>query len=182
MPARLEPTPPSLTRQFYRRQSGSQAAGARALRFVLFLVVIALAWSGWYLAKRGFAYEDLRALNPRLIYTSVTPFGQWGPHSQYLGDDIVAGAMGGLMFLCGMPESPPSQPGGAIGSLSVMQADVIAAVGTLVGLVARDRTGRGQHIDVSMQEAVAFACENALGFYAVANTIRRRTRWVGRSF
>jgi crotonobetainyl-CoA:carnitine CoA-transferase CaiB-like acyl-CoA transferase len=127
-----------------------------------------------HLAERGLGFTDLRRLNPRLIVTSITPFGQTGPYRDFHGDDVVAAAMGGLMYLCGMPESPPSQPGGAIGALSIMQADVIAGLGTLIALAARDRTGHGQQVDVSMQEAVAVATENALGMYSVMHTVRRR--------
>ena len=75
MPPRLEPTPPSLTRQFYRHQSKSHAAGARLLRFVLLVTLIILAWSGWYLAKRGFGrqWRDriVEELHKRGVETSV---------------------------------------------------------------------------------------------------------------
>jgi hypothetical protein len=57
MPSLLEPTPPSLARQFYRRRSKSHRSGARALRFLLFAAICALAWGGWYLAKRGFGRQ-----------------------------------------------------------------------------------------------------------------------------
>src|SRR5450759_3354605 len=56
-PSLLEPTPPSLARQFYRRRSKAHRSGARALRFLLFAAICALAWSGWYLAKRGFGRQ-----------------------------------------------------------------------------------------------------------------------------
>lgn len=128
-----------------------------------------------YLEERGLGYARLRELNPGLVYVSITPFGQTGPYRDFEGDDIVAAAMGGLMYLGGSPEGPPLQPGGAGAAINVMQADAIAGLGAMLGLAIRDRTGFGQHVDVSMQEAIAFANENALGFYAVAHNMRHRT-------
>jgi hypothetical protein len=75
VPARLEPSPPSLTRQYYRRQARSHAARARVVRFVLFVAIIGLAWSGWYLAKRGFGrqWRDriVEELHKRGVETSI---------------------------------------------------------------------------------------------------------------
>lgn len=127
-----------------------------------------------HLEGLGLGYDDLRAINSGLIYASIAPFGQTGPRAGYAGDDIVAAAMGGLMNLCGMPESPPSQPGGAIGAQATALADTSAAFGVLAAVLARDATGRGQRVDVSMQEAVAIANENALGYYAVMGIVRPR--------
>ena len=127
-----------------------------------------------YLPERSLGYEDLRRINDGLIYASISPFGQSGPRAHWAGDDIVAAAMGGLMNLCGMPESPPSQPGGAVGSQATIQSDACAAFGVLGALIRRDQTGKGQYIDVSMQEAVAVVNENALGYYAVMGIVRPR--------
>jgi crotonobetainyl-CoA:carnitine CoA-transferase CaiB-like acyl-CoA transferase len=103
-----------------------------------------------YLAARGLAYATLRARNPRLIQTSITPFGQTGPHAGWAGNDLTAWAMSGIMLLCGDVERPPLR--GAGGQANLL-ASLYAAVATLAALAHRRRTGEGQAIDVSMQEA-----------------------------
>jgi crotonobetainyl-CoA:carnitine CoA-transferase CaiB-like acyl-CoA transferase len=103
----------------------------------------------------GVGYEALRAANPRLLYVTITPFGQEGPLAKYRGDDLIGAASSGLMYLNGYAEDPPNVPGAE-------QADhmaSLAAVSTLlVELVGRERGDPGGHrIDVSMQEAAAMA-------------------------
>ena len=85
---------------------------------------------------------------------AITPFGLDGPHAGWKATDIVASAMGGLLYLGGMPEHPPSWPGG---NQSYMIGSAALAVAASAALMARDRTGRGQRVDVSLQEATAVA-------------------------
>jgi len=111
-----------------------------------------------YMAGLGIQYEELRKVNPRIIMTSITPFGQTGPYSKFKGCDIVLWAMGGMMYLCGDPDLPPVQ-------LNVPQAyfhgGIHGAVGSMMALYYREVSGQGQHVDVSIQEAVNFATMNA---------------------
>jgi len=125
-----------------------------------------------YLSGLGLGYEQLKEVNPRLIMTSITPFGQEGPYRDYLATDLIAVAMGGFMYLGGYPDSPPIRP---YGNQSYYSASLFAAVGTLIAVLVRDRDGIGQYVDVSMQEAMAVALENAIQLYDLEGTVRRRT-------
>jgi len=115
-----------------------------------------------YLDEIGLGPPVLREINPRVILTSITPFGQTGPYRSYKASDIVGVAMGGLMFFGGHPEDPPNQPGASQGYHS---SSLSAAVATLVALYHRDMTGEGQLIDVSMQESVANCLMWAMPYY-----------------
>lgn len=99
------------------------------------------------LKKYGLAYEDLKATNPRLVYCSITGFGQSGPNSDRPGYDFIAQAMGGMMSVTGEKEGPPTKPGVAMADLST---GMYAAVSILVALRHAERTGQGQHIDCSL--------------------------------
>ncbi len=114
-----------------------------------------------YLDGLGLSYEALAKDNPGLIMTSVTNFGQTGPYKDYKASDIVGYAMGGLMYVTGYDDAPPLRAGG---SQAYMMAGVQAGAATMMALFARRTTrgGLGQHIDISMQEAVA-ALTNLIG-------------------
>ncbi len=116
------------------------------------------------LAERGLGYEDLRRENPRLIVTSITPFGQTGPYARYRGSDIVAWALSGLMSLVGEPGRPPlrvSLPQAA------MWAGMYAAAGTLIAHSYRQVSGCGQHVDVSVQASLLWALANAPAYWSL---------------
>ncbi|MDP6511697.1 MAG: CoA transferase [SAR202 cluster bacterium] len=106
--------------------------------------------------EMGVGYDDLRTLNPGLLYATVTPFGQKGPMRHYRGNDLICVATSGLMYINGFPEDPPNQPGA---EQAYHMASVAAVAGTLTALVARDRdpNRRGTRIDVSIQEAASMA-------------------------
>lgn len=124
-----------------------------------------------HLASLGLGYQDLAALNPRLIMTSIAPFGQWGPYKDFKGSDITSLAMSGVMTLAGLPEDPPNR---LWGSQAYHMGSVQAAVGTLMALYERELSGQGQHVDVSLQEAASMAQETAMQQFDVKNLIRRR--------
>jgi benzylsuccinate CoA-transferase BbsE subunit len=123
------------------------------------------------LEKLGLGYSVLSQINPALILTSITPFGQTGPYRDFAGSDMVAQAMGGLMFLAGFPEDPPYKIGC---SQAYHSASVQAAIGTMIALYAREMTGAGQQVDVSIQESVLIAMETAMQHFDMRKEIRMR--------
>lgn len=95
-------------------------------------------------------YETLAAVNPRIVTCSVTGFGQTGPHMHRPAFDQVVQGAGGGMSITGLPDGPPVRAGIPIGDLG---GGLFGAIGVLAALTARERTGRGQHVDVSMLDA-----------------------------
>ncbi len=104
------------------------------------------------LAAADLGAEALLAANPRLVYTSITPFGQTGPRAHWQGTDIVSYATGGMMFLTGDADGPPMRLGA---SAADHLSGLYAVFATLAALSEVTTSGRGQHVDVSAQEAVA---------------------------
>ncbi len=123
------------------------------------------------MASLGLDYEALAEINPALIMTSISYFGQWGPYRDWEGSDIVAQAMGGLMGLTGEADREPLK---LPLSQAEFQGGLNAAVATLSALYFRDETGEGQHVDVSLQEAVASILEAAVTMYHYSSFVRGR--------
>jgi len=124
-----------------------------------------------YLEALGLGYSSLSKLNPRLIVASITPFGQSGPYSGYKSCDIVAGAMGGQLYVCGEADLPPLR---AFGSQSYYLASLFAAIGVMLALYHRHSSGRGQHIDISLQECVTSALDHVLVRYFYQGEVAKR--------
>ena len=101
--------------------------------------------------RLGIDYADLRPLNPRLIYASISGFGQTGPYKDRPGYDQVAQGMGGLMSITGLPGGGPVRAGIPVADLS---AGLLAAQGILVALLERERSGEGQWVHTSLLEAM----------------------------
>lgn len=117
------------------------------------------------LARYGLDYDSLRADNPRLIYCSITGFGQTGPYANRPGYDFVAQAMGGLMSITGDPDGPPTKPGVAIADVST---GMYATVSILLALRHVERTGVGQHIDCSLLDTQMAMLANQASSYLVS--------------
>ncbi len=113
----------------------------------------------------------LRARHPRLVVASITPFGQAGPYRDWRSADLVAQAMGGMLAVSGHRDRPPLH---SLGLQAYHQAGVLAATGVMAALVARETTGRGQLVDVSLQAAVAASLEHVPGFFHQDGRVARR--------
>jgi len=124
-----------------------------------------------YLDSLGLGYQQLGDGNLGLIYASLTPFGQTGPYRDYRGSDLVGFAMGGYMYVTGWPDTPPNK---LWGLQAYQTTSNRAYIGVLIALFHRLATGEGQHVDVSMQEAVATTTEhvNTAYNYTGENAVR----------
>jgi crotonobetainyl-CoA:carnitine CoA-transferase CaiB-like acyl-CoA transferase len=100
--------------------------------------------------RLGLDYANLAAVNPRLVYCSISGFGQTGPHAHRGGYDLIAQGMSGIISVTGEEDGPPAKAGIPVSDLA---AGLFAAYGILAALEHRDRTGEGQHVDTSLFEA-----------------------------
>ena len=119
----------------------------------------------------GLDYDTLSQINPGLIITSITPFGQTGPYKAYTGADLVLTAMSGFMSLVGDPDRPPVR---VTLPQSYMWTGMHAATGTMMAYYHREITGEGQHVDVSAQASLLWACSIAPSFYDYNGEVPKR--------
>jgi len=103
------------------------------------------------LAELGLGFDALHAVNPGLVVTSITGFGQTGSHRNFASSDLVTNAMGGAVYVTGDPEDPPVN---LAGDQALMMASTCAAASSLIALRQRNATGVGQHVDISAQEVM----------------------------
>jgi crotonobetainyl-CoA:carnitine CoA-transferase CaiB-like acyl-CoA transferase len=115
-----------------------------------------------YLDRLGLGFDVLKGVHSRLILVSVTGFGQTGPRSHDRSCDLVASASGGQMFVSGSASTPPLKP---FGEQSYYTASLFAAIAVLLALRNRDQLGRGEHIDISSQEAVLSTLDHVMVRY-----------------
>jgi crotonobetainyl-CoA:carnitine CoA-transferase CaiB-like acyl-CoA transferase len=115
------------------------------------------------LAALGLSFESLRAVNPRLILTSLTPFGQTGPYAGWHGSDLVHLAMGGYLNMTGPSDGPPLKPSAPYQSWLHASGQAVAA--TLLALRQRRRTGRGTHVDQAMRDTGMWMLTHTYQFY-----------------
>ena len=123
------------------------------------------------LARYGLDYTALSMLNPRLVYCSITGYGQSGPYSERAGYDPIAQAMGGMMAVTGERDGRPQRVGVAV--VDVMTANY-AVIAILSALRHRDASGRGQHIDLSLLDVQVAAMINVAQAYLSAGVVARR--------
>ncbi|WP_313118348.1 CaiB/BaiF CoA transferase family protein [Ectopseudomonas guguanensis] len=127
------------------------------------------------LAAYGLDYESLKAINPRLIYCSITGFGQTGPYAKRAGYDFMIQGLGGLMSLTGRPEGEEGAGPMKVGvALTDILTGLYATVGVLAALNQREQSGIGQHIDVALLDVqVACLANQAMNYLATGVSPRR---------
>jgi formyl-CoA transferase len=123
------------------------------------------------LDRLGLGYEDLKKVNPGLVYCSVSGYGYDGPYATRPGYDFIAQAEGGIMSVTGEPEGPPMKVGVAIADITT---GMFAAAAILAALRHRDRTGQGQRVEVSLLESVVGWLANVAMNYLVSGELPRR--------
>jgi crotonobetainyl-CoA:carnitine CoA-transferase CaiB-like acyl-CoA transferase len=123
------------------------------------------------LKKFGLDYESLSKENPRLIYCSITGFGQTGPYAHRAGYDLIIQGMGGIMSITGEPERQPMRLGVAFADVFT---GVYSAVGVLAALQERERTGRGSYVDMSLFDTMAGVLANQALSYLVSGKAPNR--------
>jgi len=151
-----------------------ESTGGRQLllRLVMQSDVLVEGFLPGYLASLGLAFDNLKEHNPRLIMVSISPFGQSGPYSQFHSSELVSAAMGGQVYLNGEPGRPPIQPPVPLAS---SLACLNAVTGILLAVRQRHTTGRGQYLDISIQECTADALDHGLVRYAYLGEIAERS-------
>ena len=123
------------------------------------------------LAKFGLDYASLSKENPRLIYCSVTGFGQNGPYASRAGYDLMAQGMGGIMDLTGMPDGEPQRAGVPVADIFT---GIYSAAGIMAALIERERTGRGCHIDTALLDTQVGVLANQALNYLVSGKVPKR--------
>ena len=119
----------------------------------------------------GLGYERLSGIQPSLVLTSLSPFGQSGPYASYKAVDLTLYALSGHMYLTGLEDREPLMP---YGNQPQLQQGLNACVATLAALFCRERTGIAQEVDVVGMETGASILENTIGLYTFRNAIRSR--------
>jgi crotonobetainyl-CoA:carnitine CoA-transferase CaiB-like acyl-CoA transferase len=122
--------------------------------------------------RLGLGYETLREVNPRVVYASVTAFGQHGPYAMQRGYDILAQAISGYLSITGFPENPPTKSGQ---SISDYYAGMLCAFSIVSALHYRNRTGKGQRIDMALLDSLVVALDNLGERYTVGGEILTRS-------
>ena len=123
------------------------------------------------MAELGLGYDDLAAINPRLVMVAISHFGESGPYRDYLGSDLVDMCMGGYAYVVGYSDGPPMR---IAAPHAYTQAGAQAATGAMTALYEAQLSGRGQHVDVSIQECIINTMNNTVASADITGTIIRR--------
>lgn len=118
--------------------------------------------------KLGLSYETIRDINPKIIYASISGFGQTGPYSRRAAYDGIVQAMGGIMGITGEKGGKPVKVGSSIGDII---AGMFCSTGILAAYIHRQNTGEGQYIDVAMLDSQVAILENAIARYTVTGKV-----------
>ncbi|KAF9969799.1 hypothetical protein BGZ73_007678 [Actinomortierella ambigua] len=124
------------------------------------------------LSEYGLGYQQVKKLNPRLIYASITGYGQTGPYASRPGYDVMIEAEGGLMYITGESNGPPVKVGVAVTDLTT---GLYAHGAIMAALLSRAKTGRGQHIDCSLLDSQIATLANIASSYLIAE--KEAQRW-----
>jgi succinyl-CoA:(S)-malate CoA-transferase subunit B len=124
------------------------------------------------LEKWGLGYDVLSAVNPRLIMVRISGYGQTGPYKDRPGFGRIGNAFGGLSFLAGYPDRAPVTPGSA--TIPDYMAGIYGAMGTLLALQAREKTGRGQVVDIGLYEPIFRILDELAPAFAYKGYVRQR--------
>jgi formyl-CoA transferase len=114
--------------------------------------------------RLGLGYDDLKAINPGLIYCSISGFGRTGPYANRGGYDLIAQAMSGIMSITGVPDTPPVKAGVPVAD---MNAGMFSVYGILTAYIHKLKTGKGQYLEISLLEAaLAYTVWESAGYFA----------------
>jgi crotonobetainyl-CoA:carnitine CoA-transferase CaiB-like acyl-CoA transferase len=127
------------------------------------------------LDQHGVGYETIAAANPAVVWVAITPFGRTGPKREWKSSNLIAWASSGILYTVGFPDQPPVSPGGPI-QMAMHATALNATLGALLGLRVARKTGKGQRVDVSLQEAaLALAPETGVPVFLDDRVHRERT-------
>jgi len=118
--------------------------------------------------KFGINYEVLKAINPRIVFTSISGYGQDGPYAGHAAFDQTVQAESGIMSITGPEGGEPVKSGGSIADYS---GGLMACIGTLMGILEAQKTGHGRRVDVSMMDSLIFCMENQFSSYLVTGRV-----------
>lgn len=124
------------------------------------------------MARLGFGYEDCKKINERIVYASVSGFGQYGPYAPRPGYDLIAQAMSGAMSITGWPDNPPTRSAVPLGDIL---AGLNACIGIIASLYKVKETGKGQQIDVSLLDSMISSQQSLFPQYTYAGQLPVKT-------
>ena len=134
--------------------------------------VVLESFSPGHMPGLGLSYEELSKVNPSLIMSSITPFGQSGPYRDFKGSDLTLWCLGGMAYVSGDPDRAPVQ---VSFPQAYLHGAAAAAAATLIALYYRENTGEAQWIDVSIQEAVVHTLMNVVQFWDLCGIVLKRS-------